>query len=390
MNTRPPIESPNEHAALSVAFNNDASRFTVGLDSGFCIFLSNTCQIQTVRVFNAGLGLVQMMGNANYLALVGGGRSPKFPQNKVIIWDDSKGKVAFEIATLTAVRGVQISKTRVVVVLQNSVRVYAFEKPPKPLAKYETADNLLGLCCLTDKYLVFPGRTSGQVQVVQLATDSVSIIPAHSSSLRALQLSSDGELLATASEKGTLIRVFATGSCAKVAERRRGSESATIYSLRFSPLGNMLACTSDKGSLHIFDVPSTRRPTSSSALRSTPSHAPTASSSSTASANAETRNRWGILSNIPFGPFSDVYSFTSTQFETGDEPLLPSNPRAAGDSPVLGTSRPIKGVIGWLDENSLLVVGAGQDARWERFVLREGEDGHLVIARDGWKRYLGN
>ncbi len=142
-----------------------------------------------------------MMGNANYLALVGGGRSPKFPSNKVIIWDDSKGKIALEISTLTSVRGVQLSKSRVVVVLQNSVRVYAFEKQPKPLAVYETADNLLGLCCLTDKYLVFPGRTSGQVQVVHLINDSVTIIPAHNSNLRAIQLSSDGELLATASEK---------------------------------------------------------------------------------------------------------------------------------------------------------------------------------------------
>ena len=151
--------------------------------------------------FNAGIGLVQMMGNANYLALVGGGRSPKFPSNKVIIWDGSKNKVALEISTLTSVRGVQLSKTRVVVVLQNSVRVYAFEKQPKPLAVYETADNQSGLCCLTDKYLVFPGRTAGQVQVVHLANDSVTIIPAHNSSLRAIQLSIDGELLATASEK---------------------------------------------------------------------------------------------------------------------------------------------------------------------------------------------
>ncbi|KAI1337231.1 WD40 repeat-like protein [Xylariaceae sp. FL0016] len=393
MNTRPPIEGPSENAALSVAFNHDASRFTVGLDSGFCIFLSSSCQIQTARAFNAGLGLVQMMGNANYLALVGGGRSPKFPQNKVIIWDDSKSKVALEIATLTAVRGVQISKTRVVVVLQNSVRVYAFEKPPKPLARYETADNLLGLCCLTDKYLVFPGRTPGQVQVVQLATDSVSIIPAHSSSLRALQLSSDGEMLATASEKGTLIRMFSTGSCAKIAERRRGSESATIYSLRFSPSGNMLACTSDKGSLHIFDIPNPRR--SIASVNSTRSAAAVSTSGSVNNAgnnpNAEATNKWGFLSNIPFGPFSDVYSFTSAPFETGEEPLLTNNNmRNTGDSTVLGTTRPMKGIIGWLDESSLLVIGAGQDARWEKFVLHEVEDGRLVVGREGWKRYLGN
>ncbi|KAI1392042.1 WD40 repeat-like protein [Hypoxylon trugodes] len=378
MNTRPVIETPSEHAALSVTFNSDASRFVVGLDSGFCIFLSNSSQIQTARVFNAGLGLVQMMGNANYLALVGGGRSPKFPQNKVIIWDDSKGKIALELATLTAVRGVQISKSRIAVVLQNSVRVYAFQKPPQPLARYETADNFLGLCCLTEKYLVFPGRTAGQVQVVQLATDSVSIIPAHSSSLRALQLSSDGELLATASEKGTIVRIFSTSSCAKLGERRRGSEFATIYSLRFSPSGNMLACTSDKGSLHIFDVPNPRktRPVSP---------APSSGSSS------EAKNKWGILSNIPFGPFSDVYSFTSAPFETGEEPLLPSpaSAIARGDNTVLGTSRPMKGVIGWVDEGTLVVVGAGQDARWEKFVLKE-EDGRTVVVREGWKKYLGN
>ncbi|KAI0551477.1 WD40 repeat-like protein [Xylaria curta] len=389
MNTRPPIESPNEQAALSVAFNNDSSRFAVGLDSGFCIFLASTCQIQTARVFNAGLGLVQMMGNANYLALVGGGRSPKFPQNKVIIWDDSKGKVAFEIAALTAVRGVQITKTRVVVVQQNSVRLYAFEKPPKPLAKYETADNLLGLCCLTDKYLVFPGRTPGHVQVVRLATDSVSILPAHSSSLRALQLSADGELLATASEKGTLVRIFATGSGAKLAERRRGSENATIFSLRFSPSGNMLACTSDKGNLHIFDVPNSRRPASSTTRSPiSPSAAPLSSSPNP---NTDATNKWGFLSNIPFGPFSDVYSFTSAAFDTGSEPLQNNhNMRRLSDNAVLGTTRPVKGVIGWIDEASLLVIGAGQDARWEKFVLREGEDGRHVLVREGWKRYLGN
>ncbi|OTA99996.1 hypothetical protein M426DRAFT_324649 [Hypoxylon sp. CI-4A] len=378
MNTRPVIETPNEHAALSVTFNQDASRFVVGLDSGFCIFLSDSSQVQTARVFNAGLGLVQMMGNANYLALVGGGRSPKFPQTKVIIWDDSKGKIGLELATLTAVRGVQITKSKIAVVLQNSVRVYAFHKPPTPLAKYETADNHLGLCCLSDKYLVFPGRTPGQVQVVQLATDSVSIIPAHSSALGALQLSSDGELLATASEKGTIIRIFSTSSCAKIAERRRGSEFATIFSLRFSPLGNMLACTSDKGNLHIFDVPNPRRPT-------------TGSSTSGGSSNTESTNRWGFLSNIPFGPFSDVYSFVSAPFAIGDETPLPSPARAIerGDNTVLGTSRPIKGVIGWVDDTTLVVVGAGQDARWEKFVIKQ-EDGKSVLVREGWKKYLGN
>ena len=70
MNTRPPIEAPNEPAVLSVAFNNDNSRFAVGIDSGFgsedhlspvwnyvikpqltssLVFQSSTCKLQASK-----------------------------------------------------------------------------------------------------------------------------------------------------------------------------------------------------------------------------------------------------------------------------------------------------------------------------------------------------
>jgi hypothetical protein len=48
--------------------------------SGFQVELIH---VLTVPDFNAGIGLVQMMGTTNYLALVGGGKSPKFAMNKV-------------------------------------------------------------------------------------------------------------------------------------------------------------------------------------------------------------------------------------------------------------------------------------------------------------------
>ena len=175
-----------------------------------------------------------------------------------------------------------------------------------------------------------------------------------------------------------MLRVFSTHNGAKVAERRRGTEAATIYSVRFSPSGALLACTSDKGSLHVFDVASPR-------LNSASSGRPHSPGVVTGTSPADAKSRWGVLSNIPFGVFQDVYSFASAKFELGDD-RTSSFP--IGDSSVLGTSKPIKGVIGWLDESSLLVIGAGTSAKWEKFILGESEDGRF-IAREGWRRYLG-
>ncbi|KAF4337839.1 HSV2 phosphatidylinositol 3 5-bisphosphate-binding [Fusarium beomiforme] len=367
MNVRPPIEASSTEAVLSVSFNNDASCFAVGLGSGICIFHTKSCLLKASRDFNAGIGLVQMMGMTNYLALA-------------IIWDDMKGKVALEITALTAVRGVQLGRERIAVVLQNSVRVYSFAKPPDLLHVYETADNLLGLCCLSEKKLAFPGRTAGQIQLIELATGNVSIIPAHSSALKAIALSPDGELLASASETGTLIRVYATSNCARLAELRRGIDPATIFSLAFSPCGTMLACTSDKSTLHIFDIPHPRKPGMNRSQQL----------GASGSDPGDGAGKWGILSKIPLMPrvFSDVYSFSSAPFEAGDEAAIGGI--SFSESTVLGTSRPPKGVIGWIGDDSLVVIGAGHDARWEKFIIVDGDDGKRHCVREGWKRYLGN
>lgn len=118
----------------------------------------------------------------------------------MIIWDDAKQRVVITLEFRTSVLRVRLSKSRIVVALHNSIHVFAFSTPPRKLSVFETVDNPFGLACLGNSLLAFPGRSPGQVQLVELETGNVSIIPAHSTPLRAIDLSPDGEVLATASE----------------------------------------------------------------------------------------------------------------------------------------------------------------------------------------------
>lgn len=111
--------------------------------------------------------------------------------------------------------------------------------------------------------------------------------------------------------------------------------------------------------------------------------------------DAQAKPKWGFLSKLPLMPriFSDNYSFASVHFELGEEPLPPgisSSKSPTWTAPIPGVpgGRPSKGLIGWLDDDSLVIVGAGQDARWEKFAVTVAQDGRRVIVRQGWRKYL--
>lgn len=285
-------------------------------------------------------------------------------------------------------RGVRLSRNRIVVVLQNSVQIFVFTAPPQKISVFETADNPLGLCCLSTKALAFPGRTPGQVQLVEIATGNVSIIPAHGSSLRSIVISPDGEVLATASNMGTLVRIFATSNCAKIGELRRGVDHAVIFSLAISPSSQLLAVTSDKSTLHVFDIPHPTKPPRSDSQNASKRLTSMGGGGSPTTSDDSGSQKWGILGKIPLLPrvFSDVYSFASAHIEMGDEPLHGASPPDV--NPSTGMRAP-KGIVGWTSDHSIIVIGAGRDGRWEKFVIAEGEDGRRYCVRDGWKRYLG-
>jgi autophagy-related protein 18 len=117
---------------------------------------------------------------------------------------------------------------------------------------------------------VSSSHAAGDVLLFDAISLSVTnIIQAHKSPLATVSINPAGTLLATASDKGTVIRVFGIPNGDKVAQFRRGSYPARIFSISFNAVSSLLCVSSDSETVHIFKFPRNGKPSSSSSQQRT-------------------------------------------------------------------------------------------------------------------------
>ncbi|KAL8640847.1 MAG: hypothetical protein Q9228_002286 [Teloschistes exilis] len=110
---------------------------------------------------------------------------------------------------------------------------------------------------------------NGEVLIFDaLKLQAINVIQAHRSPLSCICLNNAGTLLATASDKGTIIRVFSVPSAKKLYQFRRGSIPSRIYSMAFNATSTLLCVSSASDTVHIFKLcspaPSDRAPSTTS------------------------------------------------------------------------------------------------------------------------------
>ena len=192
-----------------------------------------------------------------------------------------------ELTFPTSVLAVKLNRKRLVVVLEEQIYIYDIATM-KHVYTIETGSNpngftlyplalTVGICSLSsaaeNSYLVFPhpnnttptfnpSHTPSQPAPLQhtgevllfdtLKLTPINIISAHKTPIALLSLSPKGDMLATASDKGTVIRVFSVPSGDKLFQFRRGSYPARITSMAFSHNSEYLTAGSDTETVHIF------------------------------------------------------------------------------------------------------------------------------------------
>ncbi|CAM9959666.1 unnamed protein product [Lampetra planeri] len=267
----------------SVRFNQDHSLFCCAMESGVKVFnvdpLAQKAHIDQEQV--GSVGLAEVLRRSNLIAIVGGGSLPRFAENSVLIWDDARGgtpeqdKLVLDFTFTQPVLAVRMRHDAISVVLRRKIHVFSFPDNPRETSQFDTRDNPLGLCELSTSLerslLVFPGLKSGFLQMVDISAlkgapkrpglgpnKSGVTVKAHESDLACIALDSTASRVATASHKGTLIRIYDTTNGDRTMELRRGADSAQLYCINFSQDASFLCASSDKGTVHIFALKQTK------------------------------------------------------------------------------------------------------------------------------------
>ena len=201
--------------------------------------------------------MVIMLYRTNILALVGSDNNMDYKRSKVIIWDDHQKKSLSELKFNQNVMNVKLRKDKIVVVCRDKIYVFNLSTFQN-MDIIETGDNAHGLVGLSydqnQTVLVYPDKNKGHVRIKNYEKSIIFSIKAHDNNIAYITLSFDGSLLATASDIGTLIRIYSTENGNLLQELRRGKDKADIKYICFEPNYKFIAASSNKGTIHIWSL----------------------------------------------------------------------------------------------------------------------------------------
>ncbi|KAL2221841.1 WD40-repeat-containing domain protein [Thermoascus aurantiacus ATCC 26904] len=256
-----------------VTFNQDYSYLAVGTSKGFRIFTTDPFS-KSYETKEGNIAILEMLFSTSLVALI---LSPR----RLQIMNTKRQSTICELTFPTTVLAVKLNRKRLVIVLEDQIYLYDIQTM-KLLYTIETSPNPNAICALSPSsencYLAYPlpqkappssfappshappgsthiSPTSGEVLIFDaLKLEAINVIEAHRSPLSCITLNSEGTLLATASDKGTIIRVFSVPDGHKLYQFRRGSMPSRIYSMSFNTTSTLLCVSSATETIHIFKL----------------------------------------------------------------------------------------------------------------------------------------
>ncbi|CAF0810758.1 unnamed protein product [Rotaria sp. Silwood1] len=258
---------PAQYKVLTLTFNQDCTSLAMGTPNTYSLFtIGQENKIDEIHdseiqpLINVpylpydSVYIIERLFSSSLIALV----SNQAPR-KLKVCHFRRGTEILSYSFANTILAVKLNRARLIVCLEESIYIHNMRDMKVLHTIRDIPSNRDGLCALSSNdenpYLAYPGSTiTGEVQMFD--TNNLKpgiIISAHESTLAAMAFDMTGTRIATASNKGTVIRIHSAIDGSRLFEFRRGVRRvATIYSLSFSPDSMFLAASSNTETIHIF------------------------------------------------------------------------------------------------------------------------------------------
>uniref|UniRef100_A0A4W2EBI8 WD repeat domain phosphoinositide-interacting protein 1 n=1 Tax=Bos indicus x Bos taurus TaxID=30522 RepID=A0A4W2EBI8_BOBOX len=252
--------SGGAEAALSCfSFNQDCTSLAIGTKAGYKLFsLSSVEQLDHVHGSNdtPDVYIVERLFSSSLVVVV----SHTKPR-QMNVYHFKKGTEICNYSYSGNILAIRLNRQRLLVCLEESIYIHNIKDMKLLKTILDIPANPTGLCALSinhsNSYVAYPGSlTTGEIVLYDgHSLKPVCTIAAHEGTLAAIAFNSSGSRLASASEKGTVIRVFSVPDGQKLYEFRRGMKRyVTISSLAFSMDSQFLCASSNTETVHIFKL----------------------------------------------------------------------------------------------------------------------------------------
>uniref|UniRef100_A0A0X3PTK6 Uncharacterized protein n=2 Tax=Schistocephalus solidus TaxID=70667 RepID=A0A0X3PTK6_SCHSO len=255
-----PTGRADDYPVIFVDFNQDFTSLCVGTRSGYSLL--STVGDQVTEIFSLNVDPMCMVGRlftSSLVTLVSLNN-----MRKLLVFHYRRKTLICEYQYSHTIVAVKMNRQRLVVCVEDDIFIHNIRDMEMLHKVEETPPNRSGVIALSSNpakcYLAYPGsHRVGTVFIFDaLNFTNVTSIAAHDGLLAALTFNSAATMLATASERGTVVRVFSIPQGDRLMEFRRGlARCAQICCLSFSLDNHFLVAASNTETVHVFKLDST-------------------------------------------------------------------------------------------------------------------------------------
>ena len=259
------MESKNkkhdDSKANKISFNQDYSLISIGTNFGYKILELSPLHIH-IKYLLGGIYNCELSYRSNLIALTGGGKKPKFNTKKVVIYNDLEECVENEYKFSTPVLNVKFKKTYIFIVCKKKIYVFNI-MTSQNIDIFETTDNENGIIavngCEEKTIMAHPIESDeklnqGYVGIKNYKTKKYFSFLAQNEQISYMEIDYNGLLLATANDKGNIIRLHNLLDQTLVYECKKEKDKSIINYICFDLEYKNFGVSCNKGIIYVWKL----------------------------------------------------------------------------------------------------------------------------------------